>query len=639
MDEYNRQSTDKLKGICFPSAKVEPDMSNITFDNRVIDLSSNEPAPCVDYQSNEDQLLVELRNKLKAEHIELRITNCGSGYVDEGIGDEYKQWRSEAPVLISAQTGTGKNTFIEDVLLAHVTQINKDSNIDNKVLLLSNRIALRKQVKQRLENETAAVVYSYHQFLEAKIKPEEYTHIVCDECHFFTSDARFNSQTGLILDKIRDNFQNAIRIYMSSTFCDCLHYIVRMEKEIFDKRSEKDHEKFYSCEPIDDYPRSFVYYKYDRDYSYLRIRHFHEYSELHKRVVESANAKQKWLIFIDSKNECQKLADKLADTSLGTIDREEDIYVIDASSKNEREYEDFIANEKFEQKILISTSVIDNGINFKDPKLLNIIVSDISKDKILQMLGRKRRESRDEIVNLYIKAPTRNEVERQLEYLENHSNAYHLHDLAYDYDPDNTQTDRHPYEELKARMDFNAKYYNGKEHDFKGAIHWFYRDEENPEYVKQNRLARSYVRDVLIPRYKFVLQRMEETESNQEFITHQLSWFGKGYDEISFVAIEDKAVKERDKKAKNEFLEYVNGLAGRIISKDEKDSFGVEFFQRYHAVFGFRAEDNESRINKAIKKDGKYGYGKDVINKIFTALDISLEIMENGSSWIINSIK
>ena len=66
-------------------------------------------------------------------------------YVSEAIKEDYyMKWTPTTPVFISAQTGAGKNTFIEKVL------IEKMVPRKTKVLILSNRIALGRQEKGRL---------------------------------------------------------------------------------------------------------------------------------------------------------------------------------------------------------------------------------------------------------------------------------------------------------------------------------------------------------------------------------------------------------------------------------------------------------------------------------------------------------
>ena len=63
----------------------------------------------------------------------------------------------------------------------------------------------------------------------------------------------------------------------------------------------------------------------------------------------------------------------------------------------------------FDQKVLISTSVIDNGISIHDGLLKNIVLDFVDYIELIQMLGRKRTYCGEKI-NLYVKIPAIDEV-------------------------------------------------------------------------------------------------------------------------------------------------------------------------------------------------------------------------------------
>ena len=586
------------------------------------------------YELEEDTLL----HKLKSEGYPVKIKKCSDPYVSDGIGIGYELWECEKPVLLSAQTGSGKNTFIEKVLIPYRKELNYTQNVKKKILILSNRIALNTQLKSRIENTGVAKVMLYQSFLnflEFQKSLDQYSHIICDECHFFSADAMFNPTTALILDGIIRKFQHAIRIYMSSTFTDCLRYICDYEKRIYrlfnQKLSTGKKTKVSMVNDLD-----FLYYKFDRDYSYLTIGYYSAHMDLKDIILDSIERREKWLIFIDNTKQCQQLKVDLLKYSKsrgdgGDMLTEADIMVIDARNKVDTEYIESIKSEKFKCKILISTSVIDNGINIKDAALKNIVVSDISKSKCLQMVGRKRVEVNQQ-VNLYVQKFDVKHIEKLLEDLERQREAYGLYNRAYCNFSD---TKNMSWEILNAQRAFNTKFYNGEVSDFEDAKHWFFRDNDSPELVKPNDIAVSLLDKVLFPRYRYILERMEKTGDGQEFLKHQLSWFGGTYNEEKDVTLQNS------NNAKGEFFEYVNSLHGRVIADEEKMSFRIEFFNQYHVAFDFRDEDNKSRIKKTQKDNGsyEYGYGKDVIGKILVALGMDLEIVEDGSSWIIRSTK
>ena len=172
---------------------------------------------------------------------------CGTKNVTEGIGDDYKvefedidyngkvkgklrddldaRWRPGKAVFISAQTGKGKNYFIENTLLPYIRELNYVNETKYKVLILSNRLALKQQIINRLsgyddsyDDEENRKLYYYRDvadvmtyqsllYSECELKRKQkgeypkYLYVICDEAHFFTSDAMFNPNTQKILEK------------------------------------------------------------------------------------------------------------------------------------------------------------------------------------------------------------------------------------------------------------------------------------------------------------------------------------------------------------------------------------------------------------------------------------------------------
>ena len=72
------------------------------------------------------------------------------------------------------------------------------------------------------------------------------------------------------------------------------------------------------------------------------------------------------------------------------------VFTVSAKSKYNPKFQKMILNESFdnETKVLIATSVIDNGVSFRG--INNIVVSDVSKVKCLQMVGRARVDDNDD---------------------------------------------------------------------------------------------------------------------------------------------------------------------------------------------------------------------------------------------------
>lgn len=82
------------------------------------------------------------------------------------------------------------------------------------------------------------------------------------------------------------------------------------------------------------------------------------------------------------------------------------------------EYDYIIVNETFRPKVLITTSVLDNGINIKNSdaqkncnKVLNIAINAFDKTDFVQMLGRIRPFA-GTTINLYVKEYSLNEIKK-----------------------------------------------------------------------------------------------------------------------------------------------------------------------------------------------------------------------------------
>ena len=144
--------------------------------------------------------------------------------------------------------------------------------------------------------------------LEKKQKDanSRYIYVICDEAHFFTSDAMFNPHTAKILSAIVRLFQDAIRVYMSATPYECLEYIIEEEDDY--KRNylnwNKPQHKWVTG--------SIAFYHFRRDYGYLDVKTYSEFEELYEVIVKSVNEKkERWLIFLDDKEKSVNIKNKL----------------------------------------------------------------------------------------------------------------------------------------------------------------------------------------------------------------------------------------------------------------------------------------------------------------------------------------
>lgn len=526
---------------------------------------------------------------------------CGRNNVTDGIGEHYKietrhdfeietdtidRWEPVQPVFISAQTGQGKNYFIENTLIPYVRDLNNRKKTNQRVLILSNRLALKRQIKNRLDgnddpDDEKRKIYPYKEFANVmtyqslldqmkhlekaqKNGASRYIYVICDEAHFFTSDAMFNPHTQKILSAIVRIFKDAIRVYMSATPYECLEYIIKYETEY------KDQYEYYSM----------AFYHFKRDYSYLNTNSYSSIKELYNKIVTSIDEHgEKWLIFIDDIEKCKAVKEELEEygrqKGIPMVDEDEEskiskIFAVDATSKKDKDYESMVLNERLNKStyVLITTSVLDNGVNLTG--IDNIVVSEMSKVKCLQMVGRARVKGHDQ-KTLYIRRFDDKYVNNRIFDFEKQRDAYHQYEMAYD-GPDNVD-----YRRGDSEYSFLNKYYNGDEKDWQNAKHWFGRPLKEPTKLYLNEIAHSQL-ERLIPQYQSILDEIRDERELQEatnpgnkhivgqkYLEHQLSWFGKKYYADNDITLADFL------KAEKELREFLESHVGKRMYSDKEN--------------------------------------------------------------------
>lgn len=352
-------------------------------------------------------------------------------YITEKIGNEYQEWKIGEVVFMKASTGAGKTHFILHTLLAYATS--KRQNI----LYLVNRKILKMQLDVEISelpsDQQKYIKVELYQSLEGDIRENKndkyykndkkeniwemsrYTYIICDEAHYFSSDSLFNTGTELVYRWIQYQGYDAVRVYISATL-----------NPLVENRIKEDEEKKeYQCSRIYNFPSRFISeyrvknvnqwtYSGEMDYSYLECHIINDISEVAEEVSES---KEKWLIFVDSIDRGKKLFKEVS-KYLENQEKGQASEVLFISADYKESSEELfevnnIAKEKKQRtRILICTSVMDNGISLNDFELRNLVVEADTQDKFIQMIGRKRNVG--EKTKLYLVNKSAMEIERRL---------------------------------------------------------------------------------------------------------------------------------------------------------------------------------------------------------------------------------
>ena len=323
------------------------------------------------------------------------------GPVLDCLKSDLPLWQPKNPVMLDLPPGTGKTTFVYDVLLEEA--LNRGMNL----LLVSNRVALSSQQKfaimerthdprkklltdegvRQTEDFGPVRVITYHR-LSALLHDKtsipwitNLAYVVFDEAHFFAADALFNPNTDYYLRLACQRFSNSVRVYMTGTSWDILEPLADAELKYY------RHPRTFVPQYVP--PREFIRYTRSPDFSSYTLHFFRELSDLTPKIL--GNSREKWLVFTDSKER-----GKAFETSLG-----DKCLYLDADSKSTAEWNTIISAKRFEQQVLVTTSALDNGINIIDSGVKNIAIVADNRTSLIQMMGRKRL-GKGEKVNLWV---------------------------------------------------------------------------------------------------------------------------------------------------------------------------------------------------------------------------------------------
>lgn len=343
----------------------------------------------------------------------MRVKQGRDVYMSDFIGEEYLHWCKGSFICMIADTGCGKNHFIEKKLIPSAIQNRK------KVLIVSNRIANNRQIKRNLIESignpkdlirytdigidslknicTGIDVVSYqelaYEFVSLPNRVYSYDFIFCDEIHWVVEDSQFNSTTDLVLWGIIKKFANATRIYATATPDVVIAEIIRREYASYR----------FDCYPVSRIP---CIYEIRKSYTFVKNCYMIEqYAELFE-TIKSSN--ESWLIFVDSLEKGKELHSILEKNEVEcsfvhSLSKQ-------CSSTNEEDLSYLLKNRKFRGKCLITTIALDNGISIMDKNLQNIVLYCSPKTTFLQMLGRKRIMDENDFFNLYVMQPNYKKV-------------------------------------------------------------------------------------------------------------------------------------------------------------------------------------------------------------------------------------
>ena len=307
----------------------------------------------------------------------------GTKYNDVLTKEVIKSWKGEN-VILNGATGTGKTYFMEHNLHKYASTHFKS------ILYLCNRTALYQDVKMEID------IYGYHsitpmlyQTVQARIfkgEPimEHYDYIVCDEFHYVTCDSMFNIYTDLVYDWIL-NQTNSTKIFMSGT-----------ASTIFNKLKS------------DGIVKEEFIYKIPYDYSYVTETQIFNKNEDVYNIINNLliNTDDKIIYFANSLDNAldvylqfKKYAHFRCSEHVTGERREEALQYNDTECIKTHSKD----NCTFNNRLLITTKCLDNGININDRQVKHIVCDVFDLESHQQCLGRKRRLDKDDTCTFYIR--------------------------------------------------------------------------------------------------------------------------------------------------------------------------------------------------------------------------------------------
>lgn len=319
-------------------------------------------------------------------------------FVTEFIGDDFTKWGNRlSAVFIQTPTQSGKTTFFFDFLDWALNGIERKPA---QILLLVSRKALLQKVDEDLRRYVAKnypkvieifqhVTITTYQRMEYCMSKGHgwngsYDFIFCDEVHYFLCDAGFNPNTFMSYRWLLNT--RGVKVFMSAPLKNMKNRVLK----------DTGFKKYDPAQRVHT-NREYMEYKIPADYSQYEISYFSD-----EKVIPNIIGlypDEKWGIFLTNKKRGASLNKEIAALGYSTsfVDTE---FAERHASKTEME--NIVTNECFNQQILIATPVLDTDINLFDKALKNVIVMANSPETFIQMLGRKRRLSKDEKIRLFI---------------------------------------------------------------------------------------------------------------------------------------------------------------------------------------------------------------------------------------------
>lgn len=362
----------------------------------------------------------------------------------------------------------------------------------------------------------------------------------------------------------------------------------------------------------------------------VRPVYFKNLNQLIQHICKTPK-QEKWLIFVSSIKKGREIEASL-------LDKDKNVLVVTITAKTKQQkaaknrkqsddyeaYQSIIQNEYSPARVTISTAVLDNGVNLKDPFLRHIVIFEMNPTLFVQMLGRKRR-SPNERFYLYLHAKDLGEVKGyfQRSILQYVKFIAKLKFVNFGANTTEKAVDTH----MRANLDAFTREYmiNGS---FKNPYYHYVQQVSpdpspktgmrtymcrffEPNEIMTIQLAYDYYRMLaLLESYENTPEDGKATKKETLWIEHQLSWLGLEYDRKCWI---DYPKYVRSKKIISRILSKPIGSA---LSKNEQKKLKravVTIINSSHPPIAAKTETASlTKINKVL---AELGYSHKIVSK------------------------
>ena len=362
-------------------------------------------------------------------------------------------------------------------------------------------------------------------------------------------------------------------------------------------------------------------YEIPRNYNYIKpqnIRIIRNREELVDIVTEGNH---KWLIFIDNINYGKVLRNSII-KKMRALERKEPsesingkVRLITSGYKQDQDAVDevdrIIRTQAPSAKVLIVTSVLDNGVNIRDIDVRNVVLFADTETEFIQMLGRKRLDT--EQFKLYIYGYDKKHFDnrkRQLRRQKEIVDSY-LGDIEKEIDELAMEDDSGSWKDegnIRLLNDSEEKCINDQHKRMMQDIFGGYIRYEDVRHaftvydgnIHLNRLSFQHIENLII--YFQDIIRKFEKEGEDAFAREQLRWIGKTGEIAERIIRQSKQMGEIE--SRKRVIASLSEIVGKKKLREEFSKFTDRIIKDLRTVVAQPVDfpDEKKRTNEQLEK-------------------------------------